>query len=91
MLAFIRVFSASKELLTELNTLTKEDRKTKLHTFDKLEISDNKAFEFLQKRYVTCIILKCYIQWYNTGVNYYLWCIKGVLRRMLNCWNLLQV
>ena len=50
LLAFSRVFSANKELLVELNNLTKEEKKSKLCTFDKLEISDNKALEFLQKR-----------------------------------------
>jgi len=54
LLAFTRVFSASKELLAELNSLTKEEKKSKLCTFDKEEISDIKAFEFLQKRFVGC-------------------------------------
>lgn len=51
LLAFARIFSANKELLTTLSGLSKEEKNRKLRAQDIQGEGDNKALEFLQKRY----------------------------------------
>lgn len=50
LLAFARIFSANKELLTALNSLSKEEKNERLHSQDIQAKDDNKALEFLQMR-----------------------------------------
>ena len=52
LLAFVRVFTANKELLTLLNSLSKAEVNQKLRVQDIQGEDDNKALEFLQKRCV---------------------------------------
>lgn len=55
LLAFARVFSATKEVLTMLIGLSKEEKNKKLRNCDTQGEDDNKALDFLQKRCVGCI------------------------------------
>ena len=50
LLAFARIFSANKELLATLSSLSKEEKIQKLHSPDIQGENDNKALDFLQKR-----------------------------------------
>jgi len=50
LLAFARIFSASKELLTMMNSLSKEEKNQKLRAHNIQGEDDNKAVDFLQKR-----------------------------------------
>ena len=50
LLAFARVFTANKELLTSLNSLSKTEVNQKLRAQDIQGEDDDKALEFLQKR-----------------------------------------
>lgn len=51
LLAFARIFSANKEQLMILNSLSKEEKSQKLRACNTQGEDDNKALDFLQKRY----------------------------------------
>ena len=50
LLAFARIFTANKELLTTLNALSKEEKSQKLRSSDVQGEDDCKAMDFIQKR-----------------------------------------
>ena len=49
LLAFARIFTANKELLTTLSALSKEEKNQKLRSSD-VKRDDSKAMDFLHKR-----------------------------------------
>ena len=50
LLAFARIFTANKELLTTLSALSKEEKNQKLRSSDVQGEYDSKAMDFLHKR-----------------------------------------